>query len=792
MSEISWSPSALLGREVSEDEFLQLVRDIPRASVDTIEQIAGAAASSEMPAGTDTDRAFEGQLVVAHVLALKRIKNQTLYEPSAKLLTGQLQASKTHAFEGPAASLQNVCSTTLKQQASEGRIVRSRVGPAWASYKYDVLSARELLANEGEQALLQETTQLHEMQLTLETGYQELNKQRRSMDSLRQGVERQQKSLEAIQAENSRLKGEVLELRQKCQVQVAQNATLSQGIAQRRQARADGNTQAALLQAVLKQEGTNDELARMETELKICRAQSGKPFDEPLDPQKVPVLEMIWEHLYPQMKRIGSIFHALEARDNSWAMDMRRSLTEERTQAPTNGNQQTSGNRRLSRAAYRTAAAKCSPVSAYLHVKVSEELRQRVAQEEEERTIELAKSDILGELEELKRRRRDLSLELELRDYVTLASMKEKEADWWGQAARNAAAYGQLDAQKMATWKPAPKDCAPLRLRIFGYAGRPWHVLKAVAFRGATFDAIDAPNLHEGVGLLGLSTWFDMLLKQVPHSYIQTRHCEDFFVDRLEQHMSSEWAPMSIRAAVQSRGGYDVKKFSKTMPGAFNRNAKELAGIWTRDATQAEGLKVLGKVGSAPHEPCERVAACIAQWNRLPLAKLADSIKQFEWCNKLGHITPSTFCSLEAARGADAQRPGETSRSRSASPVEHLQFTALSRLSQGESKFFEHLSRQSLTTKVSAVQLQLLLGMAFRCEPITGDLGLIYLGAANLRPARRDFLPWDSILATSFADWPGDVSQFSEEALGGTKSAFWNQEKNHGSGAQGSISLVLW
>ena len=32
-------------------EFLQLVRDIPRASVDTIEQIAGAAASSEMPAG---------------------------------------------------------------------------------------------------------------------------------------------------------------------------------------------------------------------------------------------------------------------------------------------------------------------------------------------------------------------------------------------------------------------------------------------------------------------------------------------------------------------------------------------------------------------------------------------------------------------------------------------------------------------------------------------------------------------------------------------------------------------
>jgi len=36
------------------------------------------------------------------------------------------------------------------------------------------------------------------------------------------------------------------------------------------------------------------------------------------------------------------------------------------------------------------------------------------------------------------------------------------------------------------------------------------------------------------------------------------------------------------------------------------------------------------EVPDAPHEPCERVAACIAQWNRLPLAKLADSIEQFE------------------------------------------------------------------------------------------------------------------------------------------------------------------
>jgi hypothetical protein len=41
--------------------------------------------------------AFEGMLAVAHLLALKHLE-PTLYEPSA--FKGQLQASKTHAFEG--------------------------------------------------------------------------------------------------------------------------------------------------------------------------------------------------------------------------------------------------------------------------------------------------------------------------------------------------------------------------------------------------------------------------------------------------------------------------------------------------------------------------------------------------------------------------------------------------------------------------------------------------------------------------------------------------------------------
>lgn len=59
-----------------------------------------------------------------------------------------------------------------------------------------------------------------------------------------------------------------------------------------------------------------------------------------------------------------------------------------------------SNRRKQTRAKYRTAAGKSSQISTYLHVKVSEELRRRVAQEEEEHTIELAKTDVVGELEE--------------------------------------------------------------------------------------------------------------------------------------------------------------------------------------------------------------------------------------------------------------------------------------------------------------------------------------------------------------------------------------------------------
>lgn len=88
-----------------------------------------------------------------------------------------------------------------------------------------------------------------------------------------------------------------------------------------------------------------------------------------------------------------------------------------------------------------------------------------------------------------------------------------------------------------------------------------------------------------------------------------------------------------------------------------------------------------------------------------------------------------------------------------------------------ESRLFEQLVRESVSRKITAAQMQLLLGVTVRAEPLLAEVGLTYLGAANL-PTRRDFLPWDSILASYghiSKNWPGDSDNFSEQTLGGTK-----------------------
>eukprot|EP00913_Durusdinium_trenchii_P003675 g3402.t1 len=519
-----------------------------------------------------------------------------------------------------------------------------------------------------------EARELQELQQRLESGFQELNGQRRSADGLERSLERQRQSLEAIRGENARLQAQVSDVRQRCQEQVAKNASLSGDLAAKLQARAEAHTQVALLRAALAPAGS-DAAASLEEEIKICRAQIRQVLEQNealerriagtsmrYDPQAlsdpfmtfswylyktsgvhpsewqncgagqtapppVPRVEKlmkllrflrIWEHLYQQLKRIGSIFHALEARDNSWAIDMRRSLTEERAESRPSG-QQLPHLKRRTRASYRTAAAKCSPVSAYFHVKVSDELRRRVAEEEEDR--------------------------------------------------------------------------------------RCFHLFCGKQMKAA---------------ITRLSTWFDMLLKQVPHSYIQTRHCED--------PGRKEWAPMSVRAAVQSA----EVTFSKTLHLDVTRGAKEMASTWHFGKETLKPKAVLTPSGLAkrPGDPKSATP-------RTP------RLRSLPGCDRLGRI-----------------------------PQRHNERQVLS-----PPKPFEYMAESN--------ELE--------------DLGLVYLGASNLRsarqglglpPGRTDFLPWDSILASDVgADWPGDASEFSEEALGGTKSVPLHESRLLESAGGGSLCV---
>ncbi|CAK9092945.1 unnamed protein product [Durusdinium trenchii] len=136
--------------------------------------------------------------------------------------------------------------------------------------------SRELLVSRAaeleKQALAQEARELQELQQRLESGFQELNGQRRSADGLERSLERQRQSLEAIRGENARLQAQVSDVRQRCQEQVAKNASLSGDLAAKLQARAEAHTQVALLRAALAPAGS-DAAASLEEEIKICRAQ---------------------------------------------------------------------------------------------------------------------------------------------------------------------------------------------------------------------------------------------------------------------------------------------------------------------------------------------------------------------------------------------------------------------------------------------------------------------------------------------------------------------------------------
>lgn len=83
-----------------------------------------------------------------------------------------------------------------------------------------------------------------------------------------------------------------------------------------------------------------------------------------------------------------------------------------------------------------------------------------------------------------------------------------------------------------------------------------------------------------------------------------------------------------------------------------------------------------------------------------------------------------------------------------------------------ESLLFEQLVHESVSSKVSAAQMQYLLGVAVRAEPLWAEPALGCLGACSL-PVRNDFFPWDSTLEAvkrTAPNWPCMPSSFDTNA----------------------------
>jgi len=90
-----------------------------------------------------------------------------------------------------------------------------------------------------------------------------------------------------------------------------------------------------------------------------------------------------------------------------------------------------------------------------------------------------------------------------------------------------------------------------------------------------------------------------------------------------------------------------------------------------------------------------------------------------------------------------------------------------------ESSLFERYVQESISSRMPSSQMQYLLGVSVRAEPLWAEVGFGYLGAANL-PVTHNFLNWDSTLDAvllASANWPCSPMLFSAQALGGTKDA---------------------
>jgi len=140
-------------------------------------------------------------------------------------------------------------------------------------------------------------------------------------------------------------------------------------------------------------------------------------------------------------------------------------------------------------------------------------------------------------------------------------------------------------------------------------------------------------------------------------------------------------------------------------------------------------------------------------------------------------LLPEGKASLSARGAATRRRDGSVGRGSSVDPklcaalsegtsAQRQDASLLSLPYTADSGLFTQLVRESVSIKVSSAQMQHLLGVAVRAEPIGGELALIYAGAVLALP--RDW-PWDSSIEAARVtaqNWPHAAENLGEVTLG--------------------------
>lgn len=511
-----------------------------------------------------------------------------------------------------------------------------------------------------------------------------------------------------------------------------------------------------------------------------------EPFDGPvarlpprsMDPSTshwqrghVSVLEALWELFMPQLKSFSTTLNASDVAEAAYAKDhMPASSNSEQPFSSGSKSPQFDATGISISAQPSTLTPTTPPKSANkmpLPLGSSKALLQLL------RSLEVTRGDAERELAEVKERHHVMGLNMELRDYLTLSSVRKKEDDWWGAMAQDQLYWEAKSQPVNATWDPAPPGCAPLRLRLRVSEVLPWRTVKASLCRRVMFDAIDARSLLcRGGGLLALCTHLDTILKSTPHAYIQTRQCEELFLQRLKK-ISGLTLAENVTAGV----GNPVELPDLRLPTPAPRAAAALTSAAAcvlsprspagQDVPLPKGPKTL--VG--PNGLLARRALCEAP--RVEGKYQPKTSRSF----LKGRLLPAPIPPRSLERGGpltsraavppaqkEAHLAGEAALGPTHKAVRPPEYVS-------ESALFERLSAETLSTKLPGSQIQHMLGVAVRAEPLSSELGFDYLGISRL-PVRHDFLRWDSSLESAKwmgKTWPSTPGQFSEEALGGTQ-----------------------